>query len=1288
MNAPSPVRLAGAESAPSSGVRLGRIVLALFLAAYFVCGALFLLVRDVLVPRVETYRPEIVAAISRAVGLPVSIDALSADWSGLRPRLHLSGLQILDREGRPALHLAMVDATLAWSSLVRGQVHFHRLEVQAPTLALRREADGQIFVAGARMDPGASGGGFSDWLLAQREIVIRNAAVSWTDAQRAAPELRLTAVDFRLFRSGGRYRFGLRALPPLGLATALDVRGDMVGTDASDPGVWAGQLFVAVDGADLGGWRPWVDYPLPIVGRGGVRAWLGVGGGTARSLTASLALDDVATRLGDGLPELELVHLRGQISARRGPDGMELATRGLELATGEGVSLAPTDIDFALNGADADGVRGGRLRANRLDFAALARLAAHLPFEAGVRQRLAALAPRGRLDDLRLSWSGPVEAPEGWRLQARFADLGVNPQGVVPGLSGVSGEIDGDRESGRFRLTGNDAALELPEIFPEPRLGFATLRAEGGWGRRDGRPEIVLDNASFENADAAGTASGRYVPIPGEAGEIDLSARLTRADGQAVWRYLPKVVNEHTRQWLRESLTGGVVPDARLRLKGNLADFPFADGRSGQFLVTTRVSGASLDYAPGWPAITGIDAELRFEGPAMRITANRASIFGVALSGVSVVVPELHAPTEAGEMMTIRGRASGPTADFLRFVSESPVAARIDGFTDRMRAEGSGNLDLTLVMPLRQVSETKVKGDFRFAGNRLALVDGLPPLQDASGTVHFTEHDLVIREARARLFGEPVQISARTPAEGGVRFAAAGGASMRVLHEYYDLPVLEHLSGTASWEASIDVRRQTAQLRVHSDLGGVASSLPEPMNKSATVRWPLVVGVDFTPGGRQEIRVRLEERLALELVGHHGEAGWALERGAAGVFASPPSSARGLRVAAKLEALDVDAWRRVFDDGAEGGAEAVPVSGLALQVARMRAFGQSLDDVRIEAEAAGQGWKGRVVSDVTEGEFEWASPAEGALRARLRYLNIGSADDTGADAQRAEAAQPPRQLPGLDVVAERFSLRGLDLGRLEVQARNRGGQWHLDTLALANSDGRFGGSGLWRPGWQARTELDFRLEADDIGRFLTRLGYSDAVLGGEAALAGHLDWDGAPTRIDYPSLSGTMTLEARNGQFQRLEPGVGRLLGVLSLQSLPRRLTLDFRDVLSEGFAFDNISGSIDVDSGVLRSENLQIRGPAAKILIRGSADVEHETQDLRVTVQPTLSESVAIGAAAGLINPVAGVVTYFAQKALADPIERFFAFDYSITGSWSDPNVEKLSTEGAVVPARPRQDR
>ena len=194
---------------------------------------------------------------------------------------------------------------------------------------------------------------------------------------------------------------------------------------------------------------------------------------------------------------------------------------------------------------------------------------------------------------------------------------------------------------------------------------------------------------------------------------------------------------------------------------------------------------------------------------------------------------------------------------------------------------------------------------------------------------------------------------------------------------------------------------------------------------------------------------------------------------------------------------------------------------------------------------------------------------------------------------------------------------------------------------------------------------------------LGHFGLANTVRKGTVDFEGDLSWRGLPTTLHYPSMAGNLKLKASDGQFRKMEPGAGRLIGILSLQSLPRRITLDFRDVFSEGFAFDRISGDMHVEAGILHTGDLEVRGPAAKVFISGSTDLNREVHDLRVRVQPTLSETVAVGvivgqAALGVLNPVVGAAVYLGQKVLRDPVEKMFSYDYTVSGPWADPKVEK----------------
>jgi uncharacterized protein YhdP len=215
------------------------------------------------------------------------------------------------------------------------------------------------------------------------------------------------------------------------------------------------------------------------------------------------------------------------------------------------------------------------------------------------------------------------------------------------------------------------------------------------------------------------------------------------------------------------------------------------------------------------------------------------------------------------------------------------------------------------------------------------------------------------------------------------------------------------------------------------------------------------------------------------------------------------------------------------------------------------------------------------------------------------------------------------------------------------------------------------------------TNANLHLEAQDVGKLLARLGYPEAVKRGTAKLDGQLSWAGSPHDIDIPSLAGNLKLEAKNGQFHKIEPGAGKLLGLLSLQALPRRITLDFRDVFSEGFAFDSISGTAQINRGVARTDNLRLEGPAAQVTMKGEANLAAETQDLRVRVVPSLGEGVSM-AASLLGGPVVGVAATVVQKLLKDPIGQIAAYEYSITGTWDNPTVVKIGGNAAATPEQP----
>jgi uncharacterized protein YhdP len=274
----------------------------------------------------------------------------------------------------------------------------------------------------------------------------------------------------------------------------------------------------------------------------------------------------------------------------------EASGRQLSLQTRDGLTLAPMDFFLRLD-APAARRRPGRVRRQPARSVGAVAAGRRLPFDPAFRARLAALAPAGQVAPANVKWTVGVGRLASYAVDARFSRLGIAPVGAWPGFSGLSGRIEGNEKGGRFSLSGRDASLDLPQIFPAPRLALAELAADGSWSHPDGVLEVTLASASFANRDTRGSAAGRYRASRDTPGEIDLQARLTEADARAVWRYMPAVVGKAARDWLEHSLAGGKAEDARLVLKGDLAKFPFRNPKDGTFRVTARVTDGLLDYA-------------------------------------------------------------------------------------------------------------------------------------------------------------------------------------------------------------------------------------------------------------------------------------------------------------------------------------------------------------------------------------------------------------------------------------------------------------------------------------------------------------------------------------------------------------------------------------------------------------------------------------------------------------------------------------------------------------------
>jgi len=565
-----------------------------------------------------------------------------------------------------------------------------------------------------------------------------------------------------------------------------------------------------------------------------------------------------------------------------------------------------------------------------------------------------------------------------------------------------------------------------------------------------------------------------------------------------------------------------------------------------------------------------------------------------------------------------------------------------------------------------------------------------------------------------------------------VGITAQGTAAMPAVRRLVNAAALDHFSGAMPWRSSISVRADVMDITVESSLQGVAIDLPPPFGKAAIETLPL--RLDMSNGTDAETIKRFRglrapakgDVLLLSLGNTPGRSvsallarraegkGQVIDRGTISLneAVTAPGSA-GVTVSGSLAYLDMDRWQQALGSTTAGGAGAAPgtaapaasagtgsasnpsnvnnahnvasvhglgPAGLAainLRIAMLDFAGKRINDLTLQARPRGPQWNATVEARELKGEVSWRPEGRGVVQARLSHL-IAPADRPSTPGAAAIAESITRELPALDIVAESFTLKNKHLGRLELVAVNEVRDWRIEKLILSNPESTLSVNGIWQS-WAARPSIsvNVKLEANDLGVYLNRMGYPGVMQSGTSKLEGKIGWAGNPQSPDFATLTGNVRLTAEKGQFLKADPGVAKLLGVLSLQSL---VTLDLRDLFREGFAYDSISSTVAITKGVATTSDFFMKGSSAQVRMSGSIDLARETQKLHLRVVPSLGDGASTITGVILANPIFGIGLTLLQRLLRDPLGQIFAVEYDVTGSWDDPKVTRTRVDAPVV--------
>jgi uncharacterized protein (TIGR02099 family) len=1258
-------------------LHLARRGLGYALAVVVVVAALVGAIASQLLPLAEHHPDRIAAWLGERVGRPVAFDRVETQWTRRGPLLRLDGLRL--GEGDDTIRIGDAEMLISqYAGLLPGR-SFTELRLRGLDLTLQRGDDGRWRIRGLPGEADAGGDPFASLEgLGELQVIGGKLAV-------VAPGLHLDArlprVDMRLRVDGDRVRIGMRAwmragrAPVLAVADFDRVRGNGRGYLAAKPAslsAWSPLLHVAGIGVDSG------------VGHG--EAWATLRDHRIASLLFDADFSGVvlegAAPVGGKPARVRLAHLQALAQWQAVPGGWRVDAKHLRI----GDATARTRDGVVLAG----GARQALL-AHRLDLRPLLAVAALSDrLDPGLRRWLQQAHPRGIARDVSV-------AARGGRLRAsgRLDAAGFDPVGAAPGFQGLAGNLDGDAGGIRFDFDASAPfRFDWPRGFGEPhpaRLQGTVAGWREGSGWRVGTRDLRVRGDDF-GADVRG---GLWFQGDGTRPWIDLAASIettavTAAKGFWIHDRMPPAAVH----WLDEALQGGRIEGARALVSGDLDHWPFrgseGDPARGLFQVRAHVADATLRFQPDWPAAEHVDADVEFVADGFQLSG-KGVLAGVGIRHFTAGIEHF-----GKARLLVAAQGGGDASRLLGLLRRSPLHETYGETLDNLTARGLASVDFGLDLPLHaQQGRAKVSGNVVLAGAQLAEKRWKLVFDDVRGRAAYGSGGFVADRLAVRHEGSPGRLSlragnyARSPRNA---FEAQLDATLPATALLQRVPELAwmrpYVDGRSSWSAQLAIpvagARKTAppgRLQLDSNLAGTRLAFPAPLRKArdATLATTIETALPLEAG---EIRVALGKRLGVR-ARSDAQTGVRVMLGSDTVAEAPPAS--GLAVGGHADVLDAVDWIALAKaatapaPGARPGtrAAALPLRQVDVRVDRLDLLGASFPAARVRLAPAPGGLAAQVQGEGLEGNVRVPDAAGATVSGRFARVHWRPAPADAATAggaaadDGAAAAIDPAQVPPLSFDIADLRVGDASLGKASLRTQPVAAGMRITRLQADAPAQHVAIHGDWLGrGASTRTQLEATVDSRDFGALLAGFGYGGQLSDGDGHAKLSASWPGGPSKFSLLALDGTLALDVRDGQLTELEPGAGRVLGLLSIAQLPRRLTLDFRDLFSKGFAFDKLAGTMRIAGARASSDDLVIAGPAAEIRIRGSADLRAQAFDQTIEVRPRAGNLLTVaGAIAG--GPVGAAIGAAANAMLRKPLGELAAKTYRVTGAWKDPHVE-----------------
>ena len=1307
--------------------------------ALILCGLILLLmvlghlgIRFIVWPQIEKSKASVERLLSARIGANVTMDELKVSWTGIRPNFEIEGLRFNSPDKtKPLLQISKISGELSWNSFYHLAPYFHELNFKGAEIYAQRNAKGIITIAGIPIHSNSGDHGFEDWLFSQDDILVSDVKLYWTDQQDNKAPTTIEIQNLSLSNGIRSHKALLTTRTPW-TTGPLEIKADFVhhlGGQAGDWRDWIGTVSWNLNDLNLTQISKEFSVPLnTLEGKLSSRGKLKLDNGKPDGGEAYIAADNLTIQLAKNEDAIALGRLETNVVQENESGLISITTKTFAWRDAESPNTAPLEnlspMTFRWKPPGADGeIKEFGFSSPKILVEDIALFALNLPLSKKVHQWIKVSEADGELQDLDIHWSeskSPLSAlniPGGWfksnkldfSVSAKLINLsfvGINKS--MPSVTNLSGFVSGDQNQGSLTLNSKNLGLEINDFLADPKIQLDQASGQISWSKKRGNWLINAKQLSLSNPEINTTLNLSYlIGDPKKPDLMTLDMNFAKANLTSAYRYLPLGMGKDARLYLSKAFSAGTIQNGKLHINGDPNDVPFPRGNPGDFTLSLPIVGATFSPAPlipsnqgVWSAFSNIDGLMTMQNAALSIDIDRANYKQVALKNFHAEIPNVSANHLT---LSANGNAQGDAPQMLEYLFASPFAKKQNKLEKNLQVNGPVNLALGLKLPLSGDADSNIDIKLDLSGNRVQWAK-LPPLENLKGKIRITEIHPEFEDLTANFLGGSLRIDSAQSAS-GQSFNIAGDFSADFIKSYFantlrtdSSPILDGMSGRAKYEGTLNFNKAGSETNLKFDLRDWASASPIPARKlmGAPMQGQLTFKT-FPNSQSGNDRFSWSGKFG-ELYSVQGEGNGDDElRYALGIGAPAMLPQDGFHLNLASNELNLDSWIEFFGKQKKKGSatelndpKASPIQVTA-EIRKLALQDRIWQDLNLSAVSKNSVWKLRLNSPQVAGQLQYqeSNPSfySGLISGRLSRLTIPD-EATKVEQKKtvSKSKLDPGTIPSLDVSIDEFNWSKAQLGQIKIKTKSTANLLTLESLQVNNPQGSSMVSGQWMGAALNQTEhskLNIDMEIKDAGHIIAHWSSQKSIEGGKGKLNANAEWDGSPFTPQYDSLAGKVNLNLEKGRLLEVNTSGAQILDVLSLQSLFRFATFDLQgslgNIVTKGTPFNSINANFEVSSGIAQTKQFSMGLDQARVAMTGQINIPKQTQDLRVTIFPTI-DATAGSLAAFAINPIVGLGALVGQYLITNQINRNFQSDYLIQGSWENPEVIALDQKGQPI--------